>query len=90
VRASRLRFYTGDEGKAQSLLEDAGQIAWAYGDVATAARVFLDAAWIAGTRGQGTVVVGNLISRAQKLAQSPLLTADERDALLERISSEAD
>ncbi len=89
VEASRLKFYLGDEGKAQSLLQDAGEIAITYGDVATAARVFLDAAWIAESRGQATVVQ-NLISRAQKLAQSPLLTDRDRNALLSRIAADAD
>lgn len=89
VEASRLRYYLGDEGKAQSLLEDAGEVAWTYGDVATAARAFLDAAWIAQERGQATVV-HTLISRAKKLAQSPLLTVDQREALLGRILAEAD
>ena len=89
VNASRLKFYLGNKGKAQSLLQDAGEIAIAYGDVGTAARVFLDAAWIARTRGQATVVQ-NLLSKAQKLAQSPLLEESQRDALLARIAADAD
>jgi ATP/maltotriose-dependent transcriptional regulator MalT len=89
VNASRLKFYLGDKGKAQSLLQDAGEIAMAYGDVGTAARVFLDAAWIARARGQATVVQ-NLLTKAQKLAQSPLLEESQRDALLARIAADAD
>jgi hypothetical protein len=88
VDASRLRYYLGDEGKAQSLLENAGNVALQYGDVKTAAKSFLDAAWIARERGSHAIVVQALISKAQKLAQSPLLDTSERDALLGRIAAE--
>lgn len=90
VNASRVRYYLGDKGKAQSLLEDAGEIAMAYGDVPTAARSFLDAAWIAQDRGRQKLVVQDLVSRAKKLAQSPLLDAVQRDALLGRIAASSD
>jgi len=89
VQASRLRFYLGDEGKAQSTLEEAAELALTYGDVGTAARTFLDAAWIARTRGRHATVVQGLISRAQKLAQSPLLAPAEREALMGRIAADA-
>ncbi len=88
VEASRIRYYLGDEGKAQSLLQDAGDIALQYGDVHTAAKAFLDAAWIARQRGQHASVVQTLLARAQKLAQSPLLDAGDRDALLGRIAAD--
>lgn len=89
VEASRINYYLGDERKAQSQLETAGEIALQYGDVGTAAKAFLDAAWIARQRGQHAVVVRNLLARAQKLAQSPLLDASDRDALLGRIAADA-
>ncbi len=89
--ASKLRFYLGDEGKAQWMLEDAADIALEYGDVKTAAKAYLDAAWIAHKRGGRHATAANkLVARAQKLAQSPLLGATERDALLGRIAAEVE
>lgn len=84
VSASRLRFYAGDEGRAQSLLKEAGEVALAYGDVGAAAEAFLDAAWIARKRGLAPVAQ-DLLSRAHKLTQSPLLEESQRSVLLSRI-----
>lgn len=89
VNASRLKFYLGDKAGAQYGLEHAGDIALQYGDVHTAAKCFLDAAWVAQRRGSDqAAAMRSLLTRARNLAQSPLLDSAARDALLGRIASD--
>ncbi len=83
IQAARLSFYEGDEAQAVRDFEAAGQRAIAIGDVIVAANAFADAAWVANTRGFGARA-HELLSRAQLLANSPLIPEDARDHLKTR------
>lgn len=84
IQAGRLYFYVGKTGRATDSLASAGRIAIQFGDVVTAAQAYLDAAYAADANGDRTKAF-DLATRAQKLAQSPLIDAAERSALLARI-----
>lgn len=66
--------------QGRQLDSHSGELALEYGDLTTATGSFLDAAWIAQRRGQGTVA-RNLVSRARRLAHSPLIDAQDRELL---------
>jgi tetratricopeptide (TPR) repeat protein len=84
IKAGRLWFYVGRADRAAADLAKAGRIAHEYGDVVTAARAYLDAAWAADASGNGARAF-DLATKAQRLAQSPLLARQERVRLLARI-----
>ena len=83
VYAGRLSYYLRDLGMAVRDLEAAAQHALAGGDVIKAAHIYTDAAWVAGKDGK-TRNQRSLASRAQRLAESPLLTAADRLDVLGR------
>ena len=82
--AARLEFYNGSEKQALRDLEYAGQRALAIGDVVAAANAFVDAAWVAGTDGQGREARA-LVERAQLLALSPLISREDRTEIEKRL-----
>ena len=84
IKAGRLHFYVGKAGHATNDLANAGRIALQFGDVVTAAQAYLDAAYAADADGNRAKAL-DLATRAQRLAQSPLIDAAERAALLARI-----
>ena len=84
LHAGRLSYYTGAVARAADDLARAGRIAMEYGDVTTAVKAYLDAAWAADAAGDGAEAL-EFATRAQRLAQSPLLAHEQRSALLSRI-----
>jgi hypothetical protein len=88
VYAGRLAYYTQDITGALRDLIGAAQQALAGGDVIRAAHIYTDAAWVAGKAGR-TRDQRYLASRAQRLAESPLLTDDDRFDVLERFDRES-
>lgn len=84
IQAGRLYFYVGKTGRATDNLANAGRIALQFGDVVTAVRCYLDAAYAADANGDGAKAF-DLATRAQRLARSPLIDEVERSALLARI-----
>ncbi|MEX2528824.1 MAG: hypothetical protein WEA09_14430 [Gemmatimonadota bacterium] len=84
MTGARLAFYTGDDRGALSDLKQAGDRALAMGDVNTAAHAYLDAAWI-GMQLSRPEVVTEYTHRADLLTRSPLLSADHRAAIQQRI-----
>lgn len=83
VYAGRLAYYLRDYRLAIRDLEAAAQHALAAGDVIRAAHIYTDAAWVAGKAGK-TRDQRALAARAQRLADSPLLSADDRENVLDR------
>ena len=83
--AATLRYNSGNKAKGLTLMEKAGDRAISLGDVMIAAHAYIDAAVIASELRQGTRAV-ELGERAVLLAKSPLLSADQRSALLERMN----
>lgn len=84
LKSGMLAFYVGDASQAAADLEKAGDVALVYGDVRTAAKAFLDAAWAAEASEQDGKAYG-LAMKAHRLAQSPLLQDSERSNILTRI-----
>jgi hypothetical protein len=84
LKSGALAFYVGDPSQAAADLEKAGDVALVFGDVRTAAKAFLDAAWAAQASDQDGKAYG-LAMKAHRLAQSPLLQDAERSTLLGRI-----
>ena len=64
-------------------LESLADRALSEGDVLTAAQALADAAWIANEEGMGGKTL-TLSERARKLAMSPLISDEQREALEER------
>lgn len=83
--AGLLAYYSGHESDAVDDLRRAGETALEWGDLRSAARSFLDAAWVAKADGDGADAF-QLAQRAERLARSPLLEAQDRAALLRRIT----
>jgi len=83
VYAGRLAYYIRDLPAAMRDLEGAALHAMAGGDVMRAAHIYTDAAWVAGKAGK-TRDQRALAGRAQRLADSPLLTDMDRDEVLDR------
>lgn len=83
-RASLLYFYAGETGMARRSMERAARVAEATGDVLTAANAWVDAAFIAvaedyaGKRRE-------YVAEARTLADSDLVSAESRAAILARI-----
>ncbi|NNF29540.1 MAG: hypothetical protein HKO53_11095 [Gemmatimonadetes bacterium] len=82
--AARLEFYNGSERQALRDLQYAGQRALAIGDVVSAANAFVDAAWVAGSDGQGQEARA-MIERAQLLVLSPLISTEDRTEIQRRL-----
>ena len=82
--AAELEYATGDRGSARSDMTAAAGHALARGDLRVAALAYLDAAWIAQEQNDPRKV-WELGRRAEMLADSPLLGAKDRAAILTRI-----
>jgi hypothetical protein len=83
AQAGHFAFYDRDD-RAVEYFRKAGEIATSYGDVAVAARAYLDGAWVANRSGEGAVAL-EMAERGQRLAESPLLAESEREDLERRI-----
>jgi hypothetical protein len=88
VRAARLRQYHGKTGEALRLMKWAATVALDCGDVVQAAHAYLDAAFLA-MHAKRVDEGYALARRAQRLADSPLLDASAREAILRRITRRA-
>ena len=86
-RAGIFAFYAGREGRAVDHLTRAAETALAWGDVAAAAQSYLDAAWVSHQAGEGARTL-ELVERAERLANSPLLPRGDRARLMSRITEE--
>lgn len=82
--AGKIRASMGDYSAAKGLLERAAQQALARGAVMDAATAYVDAAFAAKAGLNGTAAV-EMIEKARLLTSSPLLSSDQRVALLDRI-----
>lgn len=83
--AGLLAYYSGHESDAVDDLTRAGETALEWGDLGSAARSFFEAAWVAESDGHDADAL-LLAQRAERLARSPLLAAQDRAALLSRIT----
>lgn len=83
--AAELEYASGDRTSARSDMAAAASHALARGDLRNAALAYIDAAWIAQEQ-NNPKKVWELGHRAEMLADSPLLGARDRAAILERIS----
>ena len=82
--AGLLFYFTGDLEDSQQALTAEGDRALARGDVVSAAKAFVDAGLVARERLRPDDVT-TLGERAEVLASSPLLTAEQRRAITSRI-----
>lgn len=82
--AAALAYATGDRSGARADMADAAAHALARGDLREAGLAYVDAAWIAQEQGKPRQV-WELGHRAEMLADSPLLGAADRAAILKRI-----
>ncbi|MHB1168601.1 MAG: hypothetical protein ACYC28_04895 [Longimicrobiales bacterium] len=82
--AGRLAAALGDNEEARESLEEAGEHALARGAVVDAASAFIDAAHAAARSGDA-VATKELMERAKLLANSPLISPEERSALEHRL-----
>ena len=83
--AGRIRASMGDFDAAKGLLERAAEHALARGAVMDAAQAYVDAAFSA-KAGLNSTAAAALIEKARLLTNSPLLSQDQRQNLLERIA----
>ena len=83
--AATLRYNTGNKRRSLGLMEKAGDRAMRLGDVVTAANSYIDAAVIAAELRQGDRA-RELSERAVLLTKSPLLSEEQRGALVYRMS----
>ena len=82
--AGALAYFAGDRTGARGDMAEAAAQALARGDLRAAALAYLDAAWIAQEQ-KNPRQVWELGHRAEMLADSPLLNASDRAAILQRI-----
>ena len=85
TEAAALAYAGHDRSAARVNMVDAAGQALARGDLRAAALAYLDAAWIAQEQ-KNSRQVWELAHRAEMLADSPLLGASDRAAILRRIS----
>ena len=83
--AARDRYYSGDAKAARVLMEQAADRALAMGDVLNAVTAYTEAAYICADIKDGERM-RTLASKARLLANSPLLTADQRYQLRNRLA----
>lgn len=86
VNAGNFHYYAGHRGSARRMFEAAGRLALEHGEVYNAAVCFLNAAVIAKENGEKEKVAENGL-KAQKLARSSVLTAEQRTTLLHRFAT---
>ena len=84
TEAAALAYASGDRTGARGDMAAAASQALARGDLSAAAQAYLDAAWIAQEQ-KHPRQVWELGHRAEMLADSPLLAAADRRAILQRI-----
>ena len=84
TEAAALAYNTSDHSTARADMADAAGHALARGDLRAAALAYLDAAWIAQEQ-KNPRQVWEWGHRAEMLAESPLLGASDRAAILQRI-----
>ena len=84
TEAAALAYFSGDPSRARTDMAEAAGHALARGDLRAAALAYLDAAWIAQEQ-KNPRQVWELGHRAEMLAESPLLGASDRAAILQRI-----
>jgi hypothetical protein len=84
TEAAALAYATGDRSSARNDMAAAAGHALARGDLRSAALAYLDAAWIAQEQKNPRQVWENG-HRAEMLAESPLLSANDRAVILQRI-----
>jgi hypothetical protein len=89
TEAAALAYAKGDLSRARADMAHAAEHALARGDLRTAALAYLDAAWIAQEQKKPREV-WELGHRAEMLADSPLLSGSDRDAILQRIERAPD
>ena len=83
--AARDRYYSGDAKAARALMEQAADRALAMGDVLNAVTAYTEAAYISADLKDGDHM-RTLASKARLLANSPLLTAEQRFQLRNRLA----
>ncbi|MGH7503826.1 MAG: hypothetical protein ACREL7_19025 [Longimicrobiales bacterium] len=86
VMASRLSFYAGNEVRGLELMERAADEALAAGDVVRSANAYIDASFLAREAGNMEAVL-ELVAKARLLTASPLIAANDRQAILARINA---
>lgn len=84
MKAGKLSYYAGRHERAVGDLVKAADRALAFGDVLNAATAYLDAGWVAFTMGDGARAY-DLAVKGARLSESPLIGADERQALRRRV-----
>ena len=84
AEAGALAYAAGDRSGARTDMARAAERALARGDLRAAALAYLDAAWIAQEQEKPSQV-WEFGHRAEILAASPLLSAPDRDVILQRI-----
>ncbi|MFL5577088.1 MAG: hypothetical protein ACJ79S_14080 [Gemmatimonadaceae bacterium] len=82
--AGNLLYFAGDLDAAQRALEESADRSETRGDVAASANALIDAGLVARARRQGADAEA-LGARAEKLAASPLMTAEQRTAITRRL-----
>jgi hypothetical protein len=83
--AARDRYYSGDPKAARVLMEQAADRALAMGDVVNAVTAYTEAAYICADIKDGERM-RTLASKARLLANSPMLTAEQRSQLRTRLA----
>jgi hypothetical protein len=83
--AARDRYYSGDPKTARVLMEQAAERALAMGDVLNAVTAYTEAAYICADIKDGERM-RTLATKARLLANSPLLTAEQRYQLRNRLA----
>lgn len=87
-QAARLYYYAGSASQSRAAMVRAADEAMAAGDVITAASTYLDAAFLFRETGRGAEAA-ELVRKAQLLSNSPLLSRQDRNAILSRIQAAA-
>jgi hypothetical protein len=86
AKAAHLYGYANRLSDARKIMEQAAQRALAGGDVVRASQANLDAAFFAQKQGN-KVEVDRLGRTALRLAESPLISADQKELILRRVKS---
>jgi hypothetical protein len=84
AQAARLYSYIGESSLARQHMESAARSSLQRGDVAQGAHALLDAAFLA-VRDRDVAAAQTLARQAELLAQSPLLSDEQRLAIVRRI-----
>lgn len=85
--SAKLFFYVGDLTDARGMMAKAAEQALANGDVVQAANAYVNTAFIAQKQGNSSKLAA-FRRKAELLASSPLLTAGQSSAIVDRLSRE--